>query len=279
MQLQPRYDDVPAVDVATEPSSIRVPFLRQRRRLATTVSSLTGDQLATPSRCEGWTVANVLTHLIDVDNFWGFSLASGLGGEPTRVLASFDPEATPKELVSRHGDIGAQELRDGYVAAATAVCNAVEALDDDAWTRTAEAPPGHVTVSTMLHHALWDCWTHERDLALPLGLEPDVVDDEVVACLTYAAGISPSFGVWADDSRSGTLGVVAENPSVELTIDIGRTVTVSHGTAPDDAPRLTGDAVDLVEGLTQRAPLDHDLPDDQRWMVDGLREVFQPATP
>ena len=55
--------------------------------------------------------------------------------------------------------------------------------------------------------------------------------------------------------------------------------SASIDNAPDDAPRLTGDAVDLVEGLTQRAPLDHDLPDDQRWMVDGLREVFQPATP
>ncbi len=279
MQLNPRYDDVPPVDVLAEPAAIRQPFLSQRRRLAATVATLTDEQLATPSRCEGWTVANVLTHLIDVDGFWAFSMASGIAGAPSRVLASFDPEATPREMVASKAGMTPQDVRATFASTTAALCDAVDGLDDDAWNCTAEAPPGHVTLVTMVHHALWDCWIHERDIGLPLGL--DVVEDdaEIAAALAYAVGLSPSFGVWADESRSGQLGIVATDPDVELLVDIGRTVTVSRGSAPADAPTLTGRAIDLTEGLSQRSPLAHGLPADQHWMVDGLAEVFASTPP
>ena len=35
-----------------------------------------------------------------------------------------------------------------------------------------------------------------------------------------------------------------------------------------------GAAVDLIEGLSLRLPLDHDLLPEDRWLVDGLARVF-----
>ena len=40
---------------------------------------------------------------------------------------------------------------------------------------------------------------------------------------------------------------------------------------------LTGDAVELLEALSFRAPLDVDLADDDRWVLGNLGEVFDQA--
>ena len=76
-----------------------VPVLRQRRRLAATVESLGAEQWATASRCAGWSVQDVIAHLIGTNRFWALSIRSGLVGTPTRYLSSFDPVATPQLMV------------------------------------------------------------------------------------------------------------------------------------------------------------------------------------
>ena len=35
-----------------------------------------------------------------------------------------------------------------------------------------------MSVRLLAHHALWDAWVHERDIALPLGRTPDVEPDD-----------------------------------------------------------------------------------------------------
>src|SRR4051795_7784444 len=67
--------------------------------------------------------------------------AAVLAGEPTRFLASFDPVATPAQLVERErglkpGDVLAQ-FRDTLDAMDDAVCTI-----GDRWSTLAEAPPG-----------------------------------------------------------------------------------------------------------------------------------------
>ena len=54
------------------------------------------------------------------------------------------------------------------------------------------------------HHALWDCWVHERDIVLPLGLPTAIEPDEVRACLRYAAALSPAFAI----SSGRALGIL-----------------------------------------------------------------------
>jgi hypothetical protein len=167
------------------------------------------------------------------------------------------------------------------VAANDALAAALVPLgpDDDRWSTLAEAPPGHIPLVGVALHALWDSWTHERDIVLPLGLVPTEEDDEVAGCLRYAAAIGPTLYATAGSTRTGTLAVAATDPCVDVVVEAGATVVVRDGSPPDGAVVLRGRAVDLVEALTFRAPLEADVDPGDRWLLGGLAQAFDLATP
>lgn len=274
MQISPRYDGEPFVVLDGEPSAIGEPMLRQRRRLLRLLATLGEDQWAVASRCEGWTVRDVAEHLVGVDGFWTLSLLSGLNGDPTRILASFDPKATPAAMVeSSRGKSATQTLAD-LTAATTALCDAVEALSQEEFEHRAEAPPGHVTISTMLHHALWDCWVHERDILVPLGIEASVEPDELAACLRYAAALGPALAAQRS-ARQGALELVVTDPDLTVSVAIGDQISVTDGPGPADAPRITGSALQVLEALSIRAPFPSPVSPADAWLVGGLAAAFE----
>src|ERR1700722_18410047 len=99
MQLTPRYGEHALITFDLPIGDTSLPALRQRRRLAEVLAGLDERQWSTASRCEGWAVRDVVAHLVGTNRFWTFSITSGLAGEPTRILTSFDPVATPKAMV------------------------------------------------------------------------------------------------------------------------------------------------------------------------------------
>src|SRR4051794_31151292 len=99
MQLTPRYDGPNVLRIDLPLGDVSVPLIRQRRRLAETLAGLSDEQWATGSRCEGWSVQDVVAHLLGTNQFWAASMASALGGRPTRFLATFDPVKTPAAMV------------------------------------------------------------------------------------------------------------------------------------------------------------------------------------
>ena len=220
---------------------------------------------------------DVIAHLVGTNEFWAVSIAAGLAGRPTRYLTSFDPVATPAQMVKELQTMTSPEVLARYVETVDALAQVVRGLDESAWSKPAEAPPGHVAVHAVALHALWDAWIHERDIALPLGYAPTVEDDEVAGCLRYAAALGPAFLASTGSVRQGTLTVVATDPEVSFVVDVGPTVVVSEAPAPTDGPRLVGDAVALVEGLSFRGPLDHYLDEPDQWLVGGLGQVFDVA--
>jgi uncharacterized protein (TIGR03083 family) len=263
------------------PRDIAVPAIRQRRRLAAILATFTEEQWAHPSRCEGWSNRDVIIHLDSTNSFWAFAISEGVRGAPTQFLATFDPVSAPAQLVAGASERSAQEVLDSFTASATALVDLWATLGDDGWAAAAEAPPGHVSVSTVTHHALWDSWVHERDILLPLGIAPAEEADEIAACLRYAAALGPAFAVNNGTGLRGRLGVDVTQPDVSAMIDVGDCVTVSRtsGAATDaDADvTLTGGAVDLLEALSIRTPLQQSIPDEHRWMLTGLAEVFDVA--
>jgi hypothetical protein len=202
---------------------------------------------------------------------------SGLAGEPTRFLADFDPKATPDALVDAVRHTAPAETLARYLEANRAFCATVGSLGPDDWVATAEAPPGHVSVAALAHHALWDSWVHERDVVLPLGLPATEVADEVVASLRYAAALGPCFALQRGGHRDGAIAVACDEPEASIVVRVGDHVTVSDGPAPAGALRLTGRAVDLLEGLSLRRPLPHAVPAEHAWLVAGLAEAFESA--
>ena len=278
MQFTPRYDGPSVLRVDLPLGDPSAPLVRQRRRLAETLDGLEKSQWSAPSRCEGWSVQDVVAHLVGVNQFWAVSMSSGLAGSPTRYLAGFDPVATPAAMVEPMRRLSPSDVLALYVETLDALAEVLTDVTADAWSVPAEAPPGHIELRAVALHALWDAWTHERDIVLPLGLQQPAEDDEIRACLVYAAALSPALLAAGGSTRQGLIAVDAAAPQTSFVVDAGPTVTVRDRRSDDVVDvELRGASVDLVEGLTFRAPLDHDVPADHRWLLGGLAEAFDLA--
>lgn len=276
MQLSPRYDGPPLLAFDLPLGDPITPMLRQRRRLADVLATFDDEQWAAPSRCEGWSAQDVMSHLVTTNGFWAISITSGLAGSPTRYLASFDPVASPAGMVdaARAATTNASVL-EAFVESNAALAAAVDGLTADDWaTVLAEAPPGHLPIWGVAMHALWDSWVHERDILLPLGLPVVDEPDELAGALSYGAGLGPAFLASTGSERTGAYVITATDPDVRLVVEVGPTVRLSSGEAPEGALELRGTAAELLEALSYRAPLVADVPADQAWMLDGLAEVF-----
>jgi len=226
------------------------------------------------SRCDGWTIQDVVSHLVGVNRFWDASVRAGLAGVPTRLLASFDPVAHPALMVDALPTCSPREVLDQFVASNTAFLDAVATIDDDGWSTLAETPAGHVPIRLLLHHALWDAWVHERDIMFPLGRVPPEEPDEVRSCLRYVAALGPALTLSDNASLGGQFAVWSHDPDVRFTVEVADVVVVRDGPAPADAPCLRGAAVTLIEGLSIRAPLPADVPLEWYGLVNGLAKVF-----
>jgi uncharacterized protein (TIGR03083 family) len=274
VQLTPRYDEPTFLRLDLSLGDPAVPLLRQRRRLASLLAGFDDRQWATASRCEGWSVQDVLAHLVSTNQFWAFSVGAGLGGAPTRFLTTFDPVASPAELVDAFRSQPPSDVLEQFTESTESLADMLAQVDDAGWSLLAEAPPGHVPLRAVALHALWDAWIHERDILLPLGLTPVEEPDEITGSLVYAAALSPLLVVAGGSTRRGAIAVEATDPDVGFVVDVGESVAVRADGAPGDASCLRGSAVELVEALSFRRPLPCPVADEDRWLLSGLAEVF-----
>lgn len=274
MLLTPRYEGPAALRLDLRTTDPAGPLLRQRQRLAGELAHLDAEQWATASRCEGWSVQDVVAHLVGTNQFWALSISAGRAGTPTRFLARFDPVVTPRQMVDGVRGQTPAEVLSGFVESNDALAGALTGIDGEAWSMPAEAPPGHVAIHVLVLHALWDSWIHERDVLLPLGIDCAEEPDEVASCLRYVAALGPALLAIGGSERVGWLAVEATNPALRFVVEAGATAVVHEGEAPPGAACLRGRAVDLIEALSFRVPFGHELDDADRWLVGGLFEVF-----
>jgi uncharacterized protein (TIGR03083 family) len=274
MRLSPRYDGPALIAIDGSPDDQLTPMTRQRRRFEDMLRGLDDDAWRAPSRCDEWSVQDVASHLVGVDHFWRMSIEAGLGGAPTRVLTDFDPAATPTLLIASMRALPPEEVLQQLATAVDGLLTTIAALDADQWQMPAESPPGHVPIRVLAFHALWDCWIHERDVALPLGLTPPVEPDEVASALRYASALGPGFLLAGGRDIAGAYGVAATDPEVRFWLEIDESVSIHDGAAPEGAPCLCGNAVELTEALSIRGPLPDDTPGEWHELLVGLATAF-----
>ena len=272
MKITPRYGGEPLVRIDPMPDGLASTVMQQRDRLAATLADLSDEQWGAPSRCEGWTVQDVMIHLSSTNRFWAFSIAQGLAGTPTNYLLGFDPVASPADLVAAAQGMPTSETLAQFVDGNQALADALSSVDS--WDTLAEAPPGHIAIGLVAVHALWDSWVHERDIAIPLGLDPIVDQAEVEACILYAAALGPAFQASAGSSRRGAIAVDVTDPDVHAVVEVGSDIRIHRGATPAGAVALEGDAVDVLERLSMRAPFTPPGSEADRWLFEGLAEVF-----
>lgn len=271
MLLQPRYGSDPVIKLDGDPSQIAEPSVRQRERLLGVLATLTDEQWNTPSRCEGWSVLDCMVHLESTNGYWETSIRAGLAGAPTEFLASFDPAASPAAMVAAAA-LSPTELLEKMSASAISLNDLLASLEPADWEALAEAPPGHISVSAVAHHALWDSWIHERDVLLPLGLEPAQEADEIEACLRYASALAPSLGINLGNAVDLAISVDVTNPPIAFDVIATDAVAITSGATTEQV--ATGDAVELLEAVSCRAPFGSGTPPEIQSAFDGLAATF-----
>ncbi|MDP9336465.1 MAG: maleylpyruvate isomerase family mycothiol-dependent enzyme [Actinomycetota bacterium] len=274
MLVSPRYDGPPIISITGRPDDQLAPVRRQRKRLEAMLTQLSDDDWTSASRCDDWTVQDVVAHIVGVNVFWHASVRAGLAGTPTRVLAGFDPATTPAVMVAAMRELAPTETLAQFVTSNDEFLGVLAELDDAGWATLAESPAGHVPIRLVAHHALWDCWIHERDIALPLGLTPPAEPDEVASSLRYAAAVSPALAIGTGHLLAGRFAVEATDPSLCCLLDVGESVAVQDEIAPPDVPCLRGDAVTLVEALSIRVPMPPSAPPEWLGLLEGLATAF-----
>ncbi len=255
-----------------DPGAVAEPLIRQRQRMVAVLDGLTDDEWSHPSRCDGWSARDVAVHLASTNAFWEFSIRSGIDGAPTEILASFDPVASPAQMVAGSA-MTTDEVVESFATSTASLVDLLGGLTAADWEASAEAPPGHVSVSAVAHHALWDSWIHERDILVPIGRTPDEVADEVMSGLRYVAGLTPALALNGGASGSSAFDVSGSDPDIGFHVAVHTDVRVHTGTAGSDF-ELVGGSVDLLEALSFRCPLEQEIPEELDWVFSGLHTVF-----
>jgi uncharacterized protein (TIGR03083 family) len=274
VQLGPVYGDRPLLVVDLPPTGAVHPVVAQRRRFQASLADLDEADWRRPSRCEGWTVQDVIIHLVGVNQFWALSVGAGLAGEPTRYLATFDPVETPAQMVAAAAGQAPAETLAAFVDSNEAFLALVEGLADDELELFAEAPPGHVPIRRLADHAVWDSWVHERDVFLPLGRTPVEERDEVLAGLRYDSALAPGLGIMYGLAPAGDTSIEATDLGERFVVSVGDDqVRVHAGPPADGAPVVEGAGVELLELLSVR-DTGNPAPPGVATIMEGLARVF-----
>ena len=277
MKIRPPYGTDPLITYEGDPAAVAAPTVRQRLRLARTLAGFGSQEWEAPSRCARWTNRDVVVHLASTNRF--SSISQARRGTPSRVLAAFDPVATPAGLVAAAGNPAPAKVLDAYVESTHTLADLLGSLTGGEWTMLGESPLDHMSVSAIVRHALWDAWVHERDMTLGVGLVPTVEADEVDAALRCAAALGPAFGILLGDLDDQRLAatVTTQDPTIGFTINVDRAVRISAGIAPAVPVAVHGCALDVLEGLSLRARLH--LEPEWQWLTAGLTHSFEARLP
>lgn len=234
----------------------------QQDELGSIVSSLDEAGWQHPSRCDGWSVADVVLHLAQTDEMAVASL-QGRFGEVLDAFTAAMGAATSSDdgaahlVASERGEPGPALLR-RWQASANALL--AELRDADPGRRVAWVA-GELSAQTLATTRLTETWIHTGDVAVPLGHE-EVVDDRLwhIArlawrTLPYAFGqagytpegpvafalVAPGGETWHFEGDDGALTTIT-GPAVDLCRVAGQRAragdTALEGDGPDAAAVL-----------------------------------------
>ncbi|WP_137725561.1 maleylpyruvate isomerase family mycothiol-dependent enzyme [Prescottella subtropica] len=222
-------------------------LIRQWAVLSEVLATVDGDAWMTPTALPGWTVRDVVAHMIGTESM--------LDGMPTPSTA-VDVHALPHV----RGEIGAfnerwvEHLRahDGAqifalfreITARRAA--ALRAMSDDEFAAPADTPVGPATYGRFMRLRLFDCWMHEHDIRDALG-GPAGDEGSSRGALAFAE-IEGALGYIV-----GRLGRAPDGARVtfELSGPLARTLHIEVSGRATVVPQLSGAATSTI-GMDSR---------------------------
>ncbi|HET6792910.1 MAG TPA: maleylpyruvate isomerase family mycothiol-dependent enzyme [Acidimicrobiales bacterium] len=145
------------------------------------IAGLGDRQWATPTRCAGWTVADVAGHVVGT----AADVAAG------RFAELAEPDAPDRQADERRGRTPAQ-LADELAGARDGLIGLAAAFDDAAWAGPLPAGlPG--TVGFGAEGIWYDAYVHGDDIRVALGLAPER-GPGLAAAVSHLAGLLDERG-------------------------------------------------------------------------------------
>jgi uncharacterized protein (TIGR03083 family) len=232
-----------------DPGAVLVVLAEHRRRFGSTVATLSVEELETPSRCQGWTVADVLRHGVWVD-----ATMRRIWSGDESIAEAFDPRTTPNEWVQADRAVPDEEIRQRYLSSTETMIIELETADPERWGHPSLSPAGRVPWWLSAVHIGWDSTVHERDALFPLDRAVEVVSDETMLTLAYSLVLASFFdgpdplNVQIDEVRfrSGNGPVTAWKSTADTKDNDGNLGPAEAATV------LTGDPVAIIDGLCGR---------------------------
>ena len=243
-----------------------------RERQLDVVRGVPLDEWTRPSRCTGWSVHDVVRHVVQMNEVMVGVVAATRAGERYERMRRFDPKTTPSAWLAEAPATEPEETLAAFERSTRAVIDVGDGLGVDVLVGS---PVGLQPWPRVVLHALLDAVVHRAGhhrAAGPLrarrpgtaagaGLRP--ADRGARRLLrrprVRRAGGSGRAGAGRRRARSG-VEVVPVGRNGEL----GLTNVATRGDVGGDA--VVADPLRLLDGLTGRVPLDEVLPasDDVR---------------
>lgn len=198
---------------------------------------------ATPSRCPGWSVADVVLHLAQTDEMAIASLQQRFGEAIDELTAGVGMAASVDDgaalVVERERGRPPAEVLARWRTAAGQLRDELRAADP---SRRVAWVAGDLSVRTLATTRLAEAWIHTGDVAVPLG-KPVAADDRLWHIARLAWRTLPYAFAAAGHEAAGPV-------AFELAAPNGDTWTFSS----DDPPTttITGTAVDLCQVAGRR---------------------------
>jgi len=164
-------------------------LLAELDAFAVLVQDLDEDEWASPTRCDGWTVADVAAHLIGTMTDVAEGRLDGLG----------TPEVTQREVDERRGR-SPKELADECYEARTLAAQLLATFDEAAYA--APAPAGYDGTLAAAVEALWyDTYVHADDIRVAIG-RPTETGPGLAAATSHVSGLAQALG-WDGEIPTG----------------------------------------------------------------------------
>lgn len=236
---QPRH-----VRYLFDPRTTLTAIAGQRRRFADAAATFDDAELSEPSRCDGWTVCDLLRHGV-----WADEAMRGIWSGDRSLAEGFDPRRTPDEFVRSSRAVPDREVLRRYLASTEAMVAELESATDDRFGVPSLSPVGEVPWWLSAVHLGWDTSIHERDALLPLGRPVEAGGEEAVSVLAYALVLAALFaGPGPLAVRVGPVRLHREGGPVEVWL-------AAQGATDDEVTELVGDPAGVVDALSGRGPV------------------------
>jgi uncharacterized protein (TIGR03084 family) len=157
--------------------SVLAALAEQQAELSDLLSGLSDADWRRLSRCEGWTVADVVLHLAQTNELATASASGRLADAIAELGGAEGPTGSVDEgadsLVSRQRGQPVPVLRDRWVNGAEVLCRRLEAADPH---QRLDWVAGQLSARTLAATRIAETWIHAGDIGVAVGWVPAATD-------------------------------------------------------------------------------------------------------